>query len=161
MDFQQRLDKAIQRGHRLGSRRAQAEQQRALSERESQRLHSEYRLELSEHIERCLRQVADRFPGFRVETFVGERGWGAAITRDDLRLAAGRRENLFSRLEMTIRPYSSYRVLELAAKGTVHNREVFNRSHFDDLSEAAPERFNELIDAWTLEYAERFAAKSR
>ena len=160
MDFQQRLDKAIQRGQRISTRRAAADAQRAMNEQELQRLHAKCRLELSEHIERCLRSLVERFPGFRFETLVGERGWGAAITRDDLRIEGGRRTNLFSRLEMAVRPFSSYHVLELAAKGTACNREIFNRTHYEELAEVDLERFSELVDLWVLEYAELYAAKS-
>ena len=75
MDFQERLERAIERGQRLGNARAEEEAQRALTEKELQRLHSQARLQLSEHIERCLHQLADRFPGFRFETIVDPRGW--------------------------------------------------------------------------------------
>lgn len=160
MDFQQRLDKAIERGQRIGTRRARTEAQRALNEQELQRLHAQYRLELSERIERCLGQVAERFPGFRFETLVGAQGWGAVITRDDLKMQSGRRANLFSRLEMVIRPFSAARVVELAAKGTVQNRELFNRTYFEELPDVDLEHFAELIDAWVIEYAEVFAARS-
>ena len=158
MDFDKRLEKAIERGRRLGDAREQAQRSRALTEQEFQRLHSQYRLDLSEQIERCLRQLADRFPGFQFETIVGERGWGAAIRRDDLRLGAGQRNTLFSRLELLIRPFSEYHVLELAAKATVHNREMFNRSQYQPLAEADPTTFSEMIDNWSLEYAELYAA---
>ena len=63
-------------------------------------------------------------------------------------------------LEMTVRPYSSLHVLDLAAKGTIRNKEVFNRNYFEKLSEVDPDTFAELIDLWVLEYAEQFAATS-
>ena len=72
----------------------------------------------------------------------------------------GHRENFFSRLEMTIRPYSSYHVLELTAKGTIRNKEVFNRSHYQQLTEADPTTFSGMIDQWILEFAELYAAKN-
>jgi hypothetical protein len=59
-----------------------------------------------------------------------------------------------------IRPFSSAHVLELAAKGTIRNKEVFNRSHYQRLTDADPRTFEELIDLWTLEYAELYAAKT-
>jgi hypothetical protein len=157
MDFQDRLEKAIKRGQAAGTARARAEEQQALTEKELQRLHSQYRLGLSEHIERCLKQLADRFPGFRFETIVDDRGWGAAISRDDLRIQGGQRDTCFSRLEMVVRPISSYFLLELAAKATVCNRELFRRTHFQALAEVAPTAFEEMIDLWALEYAERYA----
>ena len=80
------------------------------------------------------------------------------MNRDDLRLGPDGRRSVFSRLEMAIRPYSSAHVLELVARGTVANREIFNRSHFQRLAEADVSVFRELIDLWLLEYAEQFAA---
>lgn len=160
MDFQQRLEKAIERGHQAGSARAKAEAQRAMTEKELQRLHSQSRLELSEHVERCLRQLADRFPGFRFETIVDTRGWGAAIGREDLRLKpAQRKRTCFSRLEMIISPVSSAYIIELTAKATVCNRELFSRTHYQRLTEFDLTSFTDMIDLWVLEYAERYAAE--
>jgi len=161
MDFHQRLEKAIERGHKAGDARARAEVEKALSEKELARLHSQYRLELSERIEACLRQLSEHFPGFRFETIIGEAGWGAAVSRDDIRLKGGSRTNFFSRLEMVIRPINSYHVIDLAAKATIRNKELFNRSHFQRLTEGVDTAsFTEMIDLWTLEYAEVYAAKS-
>ena len=161
MDFQQRLEKAIERGQRTGDARARAEAEKALSQKELQHLHSQYRLELCERIERYLMQTAEHFPGFQFETVVGERGWGAAVSRDDIDVARGSgRINYFSRLEMVIRPFSSYHVLELAAKATIRNKELFNRSQFQKLPEVDLTSFTEMIDIWLLEYAELYAAKS-
>ena len=59
---------------------------------------------------------------------------------------------------MLITPITSAQVLELLAKGTVCNREVFSRTHYQLLSELHPPVFTNLIDLWVLEYAERYAA---
>ena len=158
MDFNERLEKAIQRGHRLSDQRAQAAAREALSEEELRRMHSQFRLELSEHIEQCLRRLPDHFPGFRFETLVGERGWGAVVSRNDLRILPEGRKDFFSRLEMTVRPFSSYHVLELVARGAVANKEAFSRSQFQKLVEADIKTFRELVDVWVLEYAEQYAA---
>ena len=123
-------------------------------------MHSQYRLELSDHIEQCLRQLPQHFPGFRYESLVGSRGWGAAISRDDLSLSEGRRENFFSRLEVVVRPYATSHVLELAAKGTVCNKEIYNRNQYQALSHVDMASFRDLADRWVLEYAESYAAKS-
>ncbi len=160
MDFQQRLEKAIQRGQRSQDAAARARAEQAISEEELKRLHSQYRLELSDHIEQCVKQLPQHFPGFRYETVVGSRGWGAAIVRDDLSLTDGRRENLFSRLEMTVRPFAPSHVLELVAKGTIRNKEIYNRNQYQMLTHVDIASFRELIDRWVLEYAELFAAKS-
>lgn len=160
MDFKQRLAKAIERGERTADARARSEAEKQLSVQELRRLHGEYRLELCEHIEQCLKSLPEHFPGFRFETVLSDRGWGAAVSRDDLVVDSDRRrKNSFSRLEMFIRPVSDFFVLELAAKGTIRNKEVFNRAHYQRLAEIDLASFNELIDLWVLEYAEHYSAQ--
>jgi hypothetical protein len=73
-------------------------------------------------------------------------------------MQSGRRENDYSRLELTVKPYSSYHVLELTAKATIRNKEVFNRAHFEFITDADVAKFIELVDIWVLEYAEMYAA---
>ena len=60
-----------------------------------------------------------------------------------------------------MRPFSSLHVLELMAKGTVRNKEIFNRSQFQSLAEADINVFAELVDHWVLEFAELYAARAR
>ena len=57
-----------------------------------------------------------------------------------------------------MRPASSMHVLDLAAKGTIRNKEVFNRNYFEKLEDVDLDKFIELIDVWVLEYAELYAA---
>lgn len=158
--FEQRLSKAIERGHRRSAERALAEREKALSEDELRQLHSKYRLQFSERIEQCLQQLLHHFPGFQYETMFGDRGWGGACSRDDIRVRRGnQRGSSFSRLEMTIRPYSPTHVVELVAKGTIRNKEVYDRRHFEMIHQVDNETFSHLIDAWVLEYAELYAAE--
>ena len=157
-EFEDRLQKAIDRGRKSRDTADQEAAGRAMSEEECKRLHAQYRLQLSEHIERCLQKLPDHFPGFRFETVVGERGWGAACSRDDVGIVDGVRRNLYSRLEMTVRPYSQLRVLEIWAKGTIRDREVFNRTQYQKLAEVDIKPLFDSIDLWVLEYAERYAA---
>jgi len=158
-DFQERLKKAIERGERRGHAKAEKAREEALSEADCKRLHSQYRLQLSERIEACVAKLPQHFPGFQFETIYGDRGWGGACGRDDFDGSQGRRRaNLYSRLEMTVRPYSSLHVLELTAKGTIRNKEVFNRKQFEKLSEVDLDNFMNLVDVWVLEYAEMYAA---
>ncbi|MGB7346237.1 MAG: hypothetical protein WBD20_18610 [Pirellulaceae bacterium] len=159
-DFTSRLESAIERGKRRAEHKANQQRAKELSEEELKRLHTSYRLALSDRIETAIARVADHFPGFRQENLFGDVGWGAACYRDDLHIAAGRRTNLFSRLEMMIRPYSDLKVLELKGKGTVANRELFNRSHFLPVGEVDQDEFEQMIDTWAIEYAEMYAAKS-
>jgi len=159
MNFDDELRQAIERGQKRGENRAREAAAKAMTEEEYRRLHSQTRLALSDHIEACVKRLPNYFPGFQYETMYGDRGWGGACFRDDLRFNRGVRASDYSRLEVTVRPYSSAHVLDLAAKGTVHNREVFNRNYFEPLDEADVQKFLKLIDAWVLEYAEMYAAK--
>jgi hypothetical protein len=160
MNFDDRLRQAIERGHRLGDTQAREAAARALTEEEYRRLHSQLRLVLSDHIEACIKRLPNFFPGFQYETMYGDRGWGGACHREDLRLNRGVRTNEYSRLEVTVRPYSTAHVLDLAARGTIRNREVFNRNYFEELEAANQQKFLDLVDAWVLEYAELYAART-
>ena len=161
MNFEERLQKAIDRGTDRRNQKADQAESAALTEEELKRLHSNHRLELSEHIEQCTEQVVNHFPGFQSETIYGERGWGVTISRDDFNIGqSGGRDNSYSRLEMTIRPFATYHVVDLAAKGTIRNKEVFNRNHFEKIQDVDITTFRELIDVWVLEFAELYAANS-
>jgi len=159
-DFTSRLESAIQRGRRRAEHQASEERRKELTEEDIKRLHTSYRLSLSERIETAVHRVADHFPGFRTEAVFGAEGWGEACYRDDLRIEAGRRSNLYSRLDIVIRPYSDFGVLDLKGKGTVLNREIFNRSFYAKITEADPDEFTQLIDTWAIEYAELYASKT-
>ena len=165
MKFEQRLDRAIERGRHAKDERSREEAARQMSEEELRHLHSRARLELVEHIDNCLRAVADRFPGFTFSTVAGEDGWGAKITRDDVILSRdeqrgtrGPAGTVYSRFELLVRPFSSARIVELLVKGTIRNREVLNRTHYQRLDQLDVASFTEQIDLWVLEYAERFAS---
>jgi hypothetical protein len=153
--FDERLTKAIERGQRRSNERERTAREQELTEEEFRNLHSRMRLQLSEHIEACISQLANHFPGFQYETIFGEKGWGAACKRDDI---GAKRASFFSRLEMTVRPYSPLHVVELTAKGTIRNKEVFSRTHYELINKADTDTFRNLIDVWVLEYAELFAA---
>ena len=159
MGFDERLQKAIQRGKRRSETAEREAAAQAMSEDELKRLHNQYRLALSEQIEKCLANLPHHFPGFNYETLFGEHGWGAACSRDDIRMQGGRRHNDYSRLAMTIRPFGEYHIVELASKGTIRNKELFNRSYYEKIQDADLAKFSELIDVWVLEYAEQYAAK--
>jgi hypothetical protein len=158
MSFRERLQRATERGRQARAAQLDAAAAQALSEEECRRLHSQYRLSLTEYIEQCLRELADNFPGFRLETVVDESGWGAAVSRDDVSLGAGRRGNLFSRLKVVVSPFNKYHVLDLAAKGTVRNKEVLSRNHYQRLADVDLESFRELVELWVLDYAELYSA---
>jgi hypothetical protein len=160
MSFDDRLRQAIERGHQRSELLAKEAAAQAWTEEEYRRQHSRCRLMLSEHIESCLKKLPSYFPGFQFETMYGDRGWGGACFRDDLVLSRGSRSTNYSRLEVTIRAYTSAHVLDLAAKGTIRNREVFSRNYFEELATADEPKFRDLIDAWVLEYVELYAARS-
>ena len=158
MNFGERLQRAADRGREARDVQARAEAAKALDEAQCQRLHIQHRLELNDHIESCLKQLADNFPGFVYEAVVSERGWGGLVRRDDLSLSSGRRENFFSRLQLTISPYNEFHVLELLAKGAVNNKESFSRNYYQLLQDVDVDTFRGLIEQWTLDYAEHYAA---
>ncbi|MEX0611361.1 MAG: hypothetical protein WD738_08665 [Pirellulales bacterium] len=158
MSFRERLQRASERGKQARAAQLDEAAAKALSEEECRRLHSQYRLTLTEYIENCLRELADNFLGFRLEAVVDESGWGAAASRDDFSLDAGRRASYFSRLQLVVAPFNKYRVLELAAKGTVRNKEVLSRNHYQRLADVDLESFRELIELWVLDYTESYSA---
>lgn len=159
MDFEQRLQKAIDRGQKTKQSVKDNIAAKAATEEELRALHSTTRLELADHIEQCLRKLADHFPGFEYETIVDETGWGSRIRRDDIKLARGTTDRQYSHLEMLIRPFSKSHLLDLAAKGTIRNKEIMTRSHFQRLVELDLDSFANLIDLWVLEFAEAYAAQ--
>ena len=160
MSFRERLQRAHERGRQARAAHLNEAAARALSEEECRRLHRDYRLTLNEHIESCLRQLAENFPGFHYEDISNERGLGGAVRRDDLAIVSGRRENLFSRLEIVVSPHNQYHVLDVSAKGAVRNKENFTRNSFQLLKDADLDAFRNLIEQWTLDYAEQYAASA-
>ena len=160
MDFSERLEKAIRRGQHARDEQDRAAQKKTLSEEDARNRHSAARLNLSDYVEDCLRKLCEHFPGFRFETIVNEKGWGAKINRDDLKLGGGRRENQYSRLEVLVSPFDTEtKIVAVKAKGTVHNKELVNRSHFQYIAEFDEDGFRESIDLWILEFAEKYAAR--
>ena len=154
-DFDDQLNSAIQKGRQQSRKTSQAESEKKMSKEEIKRLHSKYRLHLSDFIEERMQQLPNHFPGFRYETVYGERGWGAACYRDD----AGRgRRDFYSRLELTVRPLGEYDVLDISVRGTIKNKEVMQRNFFQELPEVELTRFEETIQNWILNYAEQFSA---
>ncbi len=161
MEFEKRLERAIERGHQTRDAHGREQAEKRITEEELKNLHSKDRLELSEHIENCLRQLADHFPGYHYQSILDNEGWGAKVTRDDIGLSQhGQRENYYSLLQLVIGPLTASHIFELAAKGTIRNKELFNRTHYQFLSQVDVESFRELIDLWVLEFVEQYSARS-
>jgi hypothetical protein len=158
MSFRERLQRATERGKQTRAAQLDEAAAKALSEEECRRRHSQYRLALTEHIEKCLGEMTDNFPGFRLETIVDESGWGAAVSRDDIRMESGKRGTFFSRLQLVVSPYNTYHVLNIAAKGTVRNKEVLIRNHYQRLADVDLQSFRELLEQWVIDYAELYSA---
>jgi hypothetical protein len=158
MSFRERLQRATERGKQVRAAQLNEAAAKALSEEECRRRHSQYRNELMEHIEKCLGDLAENFPGFRLETVVDESGWGAAVSRDDFGLTSGKRNTFFSRMQIVVSPYIKYQVLNIAAKGTVRNKEVLSRNYYQQLGDVDLQTFRELVETWALEYAELYSA---
>jgi hypothetical protein len=158
MSFRERLQRATERGKQARAAQLNEAAAKALSEEECRRRHSQYRLALTDHIEKCLSEMTDNFPGFRLETVVDESGWGAAVSRDDIRMEGGKRGTYFSRLQLLVGPYNTYHVLDITAKGTVRNKEVLTRNHYQQLADVDLQSFRELLEQWVLDYAELYSA---
>ncbi|MBM4074796.1 MAG: hypothetical protein FJ267_04045 [Planctomycetes bacterium] len=108
-----------------------------------------------------MKKLVDHFPGFDFESIVSPDGWGAKISRDDLAFGGGKPLNkYYSRLEMIIKPYSQSHIVELIARGTIRNKEVISRTHFQQLVQLDLKSFRDLIDQWVLEYAEKYSASA-
>lgn len=161
MDFEKRLERALSRGANTRTNQEQMQSDRKLSDEQLHSEHSRCRLELSEQIESCLRKLADFIPGFRFETVVSDAGWGARVSRDDISLVRGRSAGTeYSRLEILVRPFGSAHIIELVGKGTIRNKEVFQRNHYQFLSQVDLQSLLNMVDLWVLEYAEMYAARS-
>ena len=159
VDFGDRLDRAIQRGERIKTRRDEAELAGSLSAEEIKSRHSAAKIELSEHIETCLKAVVDRFPGFEHTPVYSDDGWGGRVQRLDLALAKpGQSKEHFSRLELLLKPLSDLPILSLVGKGTIRDKEVFSRTTYQRLEDLDLDSFRETVDLWVLEYAERYTA---
>ncbi|MCA9036984.1 MAG: hypothetical protein KDA91_17735 [Planctomycetaceae bacterium] len=158
-DFEEKLQRAIQRGKQFRDADGESAGEQARTEEELRAIHSGLRNELAEHIEQCLRKLADHFPGFEFTTVLNEKGWGARISRDDLNLKAGNSRSDYSRLEILVRPFSDAHILEIATKGTIRNRESLNRTNFKFLNEADLETLRQMVDCVVLEFAEQFSAQ--
>ncbi|MEQ8849233.1 hypothetical protein [Botrimarina sp.] len=158
MDFSERLKRATQRGHSTRAEKELEAAAEALSEEEQRRRHSQHRLTLTEHIEKRLRELADNVPGFKLQTLVEDRGWGAGLSRDDLVVSRGKRRNLYSRLQLLVGPFNEFHVVDVTAKGAIRNKENFTRTHHRPIAEFDEEEFKDLIDRWVLDYAEQYAA---
>ena len=127
-EFNDKLREAIKRGQRESDAKLQNQQIKQLSEDEVRRQHNDFRLRLSDRIEKGLHSFIDQMPGFEYETVYGDRGWGGAVSRDELRITGGQRTNVYSRLELTVKPLSELRIVNIVAKGTVKNKENFSRN---------------------------------
>jgi hypothetical protein len=159
-DFEERLQKAIQRGQQARSSEGALQDTDAATEETLRMKHSSLRNELTEHIEKGLKKLCDHFPGFDYDTVLNEKGWGARISRDDIRLGRGTARNEYSRLEVLVRPFNDTHIIEIATKGTIRNRESLNRSNFRFLKDATIDVLKQIVDGIVLEFAEQYSANS-
>jgi hypothetical protein len=53
---------------------------------------------------------------------------------------------------------SSLGIVDVIAKGTIRNRELFSRNYYDELESTNVEKLEQMVDTWLLEYAELYAA---
>jgi hypothetical protein len=159
MGFEKRLERAVERGQRAAEATAKARSEQTMSEREFKQLHSQYQVDLSDHIAACLKKLPDYLPGSQFASIVDERGWGGTISRDDLHIdPGGCRTKHFSHIELLVRPFADVHILNLVGKATIRNKEIFNRSFYELLTDVDLVAFRDTIERWVLEFAERYAA---
>ncbi|MBU6236992.1 MAG: hypothetical protein KGQ51_04120 [Planctomycetes bacterium] len=158
-EFEERLKNAVARGASRAESLQSAEERKRQEAEELKRLHTKYRLELTDHIEHAIKKLIDMFPGFRFQGVFGNAGWGSACVRDDLVIERGSRANKYSRLEIVVRPVNEFNVLDLQAKGTIADRELMTRSLYHLVSQADMEKFRKAVDDWVIAYAELYAMK--
>ncbi len=157
-EFEEQIKRAIERGQRMHDAREQQHKQERWTADQLRIRHNEFRLPLSDRIEEVLQALAQQLPGFEYENIYGDRGWGGALSRDELVIVQGRKNSVYSRLELTVKPLSEINVVNIAGKGTVRNREIFTRQHHQPIGEADLDEFLEVIDRWILEYAQLYSA---
>ncbi len=160
MDFEKQLEQAIERGQQRNTKREQDREAKDRSADDLKRRHNDFRLHLSEHIEKGLKSLAERFPGYEYDIIYGSKGWGGAIYRTDLKAGPdGKFGSFFSRLELTVRALNDYNVVNIAGKGTISDRELFSWNHFEDIEDAAMEAFEVKLNSWMIQFAEQFASR--
>jgi len=160
VDFDKQLEQAIERGQQRNTKREQDRRKEASSADGLKGQHNAFRLHLSDHIEKGLKRLAERFPGFEYDIIYGSKGWGGSINRTDLtRGPDGKAGSFFSRLELTVRPLNDYNVVNIAGKGTLADRELFSWNHFEDIDKAEMEAFEQKLNSWMIQYAEQFASR--
>lgn len=160
MDFESKLEQAIQRGQDRNAAKNDAQKKSKMSKEDMRNRYNEFRLNLSDHIEVGLKKLANHFPGFDYETIYGSKGWGGAMSRNDLdRGRDGKAGSFFSRIEITVRPQNEFNVMNIAGKGTIRDKEMFTWNHFEGILEAEQADFEKMVDNWILQFAEQFAAR--
>ncbi len=157
-EFDEQLKQAIQRGMRTNLARQKEAEQENLNAEDLKRRHTEFRLAISERIEQTLGALINQLPGFEYENIYGDKGWGGAVARDELSIQRGRRSNVYTRLELTVKPFTELGIVNLMAKGTIKNKEMFTRRHHEPVSDAEMSEFLEMVDRWVLEFAQLYTA---
>jgi hypothetical protein len=54
--------------------------------------------------------------------------------------------------------FSQAHIVELIAKGTIRNKEIISRNHYQFLNKSDIDSYKELIELWILEYAEKYSS---
>ena len=157
-NFDDQLKQAIQRGMKTNLARQKEVEKQQMNAEDKKRCHTDFRLAISERIEQTLGQLINQLPGFEYENIYGDKGWGGAVSRDELNIQRGKRNNVYSRLEITVKPFTELSIVNMNAKGTIKNKEMFTRRHHQQVSEAEMSEFLEIVDRWVLEFAQLYSA---
>lgn len=157
-DFDKQLKQAIQRGMKTNVARQKEAEKQQMNAEDLKRRHTDFRLAISERVEQTLESLINQLPGFEYENIYGDKGWGGAVSRDELNIQRGKRTNVYSRLEITVKPFSDLAIVNLIAKGTIKNKEMFARKHHQPVPDAEMDEFLEMVDRWVLEFAQLYSA---
>jgi hypothetical protein len=156
--FRDRLRKAIQSGEQEREQRKDDEREARQRALRREALYDRYEYALCDHIQSCLEDLCEEWPGFKLTPATGEKGRGFAIDRDDrVRSTGGGRDRRYSRLELTVRSHTKGHFLEVLAKGTIRNKEVIRRSEDDRVETLDPGLMKKFIERVVMEYARAYA----
>jgi hypothetical protein len=157
-DFRSRIQRAVNSGKGADRGRAAEKREARQAGRKIRELHENFDGELRPHIHTCLEELNREFPAFDMQEVYNEKGRGYALARDDaIRGGSERRDRYYSRLEIYVHHFKDHGYLEVSAKGSIRNKEKYERSEDDRLETLEIDLFKRFVERVVVEYAHDFA----
>ena len=157
MNFDKRIQRAIHRGQQGSVIKSGAPTAKPSSARQHEKIHTEVRDELIEHLDYCLASVAKHFPEFRVQTIVSENGWGTRMAADHAAAKSKKKTpSAKSFFEILVPPLQDRPVIELKSRATILDQEVFLRTHYQPLDAIDFTSLARVIEKWCLDFVESY-----